>query len=251
MTPRPTTRLSKRDAVEQATKSIVLVKDFASRLNMLLDGAQYAKVAKPRATRLAKEHQVSVTTARKWLLGEALPSPVILIAIAHAHGVSIDWLLTGAGSMNPTTLVATPLYRMAGPGGEKTTGGFEQIATYYRERNAIPRHEQEFHALILSWAEARDPAVTLGDIFFVNTSVTSLKENAIYLVRSPASTSVRRIRVSLEGTATVSRVSATNDREESVFNLADIAFNSHHDINAIATLPLLIVGRVVGILSRQ
>lgn len=76
---------------------------------------------------------VSIHAARKWLLGEALPTHDKLLAISAWLGVSPEWLLYGAGNMT-------------------TMGVMEQSAAFYPETDlalcrrigALTQHHREF-----------------------------------------------------------------------------------------------------------
>jgi len=73
---------------------------FVDRLNAALDAANYP-VGKGRRIMLARLMGVSGEAARKWLTGESLPSMKNIRRFAGLFGYSVDWLLTGCGTMYP------------------------------------------------------------------------------------------------------------------------------------------------------
>ena len=79
--------------------------DFSQRLQQVLQAAEYAPDS---PTQLAREFNIrfdgspiTVHAARKWLLGEAIPTQEKLRALAHWLGVSTEWLRFGGESAAP------------------------------------------------------------------------------------------------------------------------------------------------------
>jgi transcriptional regulator with XRE-family HTH domain len=72
---------------------------FAKRLNQALDELEFPISGAGRQTQLAKMFHVSQKGARKWLVGEAMPSMARLTEMARDLGLSAEWLLTGLGPM--------------------------------------------------------------------------------------------------------------------------------------------------------
>lgn len=73
--------------------------EFSNRLNQLLDAAKIAPHGKGRQLELAKLVNVSQVAARKWLVGEAIPTRPRAAEIAEKLNCSPTWLLYGE---NPT-----------------------------------------------------------------------------------------------------------------------------------------------------
>ncbi|MBX3244833.1 MAG: helix-turn-helix domain-containing protein [Acidobacteria bacterium] len=63
---------------------------FSTRLQMAFDQASMAEIA--------RQIQVPHATVRNYFQGR-MPAPEVLIKIANATNVSLNWLLTGAGEM--------------------------------------------------------------------------------------------------------------------------------------------------------
>ncbi len=74
---------------------------FADRLNLALDAAGVSRKGLGRQTEVARAMDMSVRGARRWLEGEAYPSPEKLIELAERYHTSVDWLLAGRGNPPP------------------------------------------------------------------------------------------------------------------------------------------------------
>lgn len=79
-------------------------KDFSERLQLALKNADYSPDS---PTQLAREfnvrftgNPVTVHAARKWLVGEAIPTQEKLRALANWLGVPAEWLRFGGEEMN-------------------------------------------------------------------------------------------------------------------------------------------------------
>lgn len=86
--------------MSQNTKQQI-INGFAERLNALCDTMGVPPKGRNRQAALAMLMEVSQKGARKWLEGEGLPTFDKAIHIAMWGGVSIEWLLTGRGDMQP------------------------------------------------------------------------------------------------------------------------------------------------------
>ena len=82
---------------------------FSSRLQQSLQNADYAPDS---PTQLAREfnlrfsgHPISVHAARKWLVGQAIPTQEKLRALAQWFGVSAEWLRFGSSGTVTTQSV--------------------------------------------------------------------------------------------------------------------------------------------------
>jgi DNA-binding XRE family transcriptional regulator len=74
-----------------------ITKNFADRLNEVLDEAGMPEKFDGRQVALAKIFDVSQKGARKWLEGEGLPTLERCIEIATHFGVNTEWLVSGRG----------------------------------------------------------------------------------------------------------------------------------------------------------
>ncbi|WP_423063762.1 helix-turn-helix domain-containing protein [Candidiatus Paracoxiella cheracis] len=73
------------------------MKQFADRLNYLLDVNGFPRKGKGRHNALAQMFQVSQIAVRKWLEGEGKPKTSRIIEMANRFNANIDWLLSGKG----------------------------------------------------------------------------------------------------------------------------------------------------------
>lgn len=96
-------------------KASIEREDFSSRLQLALRNAAYSPDS---PTQLAREFNVrfagrpiTVHAARKWLVGEAIPTQEKLRTLAHWLGVPAEWLRFG-GSTSPGQMTdADPVLR--------------------------------------------------------------------------------------------------------------------------------------------
>jgi len=84
---------------------------FRDRLQQALRNAQYAEVG---PTQLAREFNtrfdgraITVHAARKWLVGEAIPTQEKMRALAQWLGVTTEWLRFGAMQHTPVSSNST------------------------------------------------------------------------------------------------------------------------------------------------
>ncbi|SFK95838.1 helix-turn-helix domain-containing protein [Lysobacter sp. cf310] len=77
--------------------------EFARRLHQALDFSGFAK-GRARTGALASYYGVSRETARKWLIGLALPELERMLSIAVQQHVSFEWLATGRGTIEGKSL---------------------------------------------------------------------------------------------------------------------------------------------------
>lgn len=77
---------------------------FAARLNAICDDNNIPPKGKGRQTSLSKMFKLSQNAVLKWLEGEGYPSLDMAQQIATWSGVHLEWLLTGRGPKDITTL---------------------------------------------------------------------------------------------------------------------------------------------------
>lgn len=85
--------------------------DFSGRLNALLDSIHFP--TRGRQTRLSEYmtklgHKVGQKGARKWLVGESIPSHEKIIALCNDTNANPMWLEYGSGKMFGTTPTLPP-----------------------------------------------------------------------------------------------------------------------------------------------
>ena len=73
------------------------LEEFAKRLNIVLDAAGVSRKGLGRQTEVAGSMRMSVRGARRWIEGEAYPSPEKLVELAKRYHTTVDFLLSGRG----------------------------------------------------------------------------------------------------------------------------------------------------------
>lgn len=78
-------------------------RDFSLRLVQALDAAGVEPVHVERKRYLHRVLDITPRHAGNYLNGEKLPTPEGMVKLAMCLGVSLDWLMTGQGLMQPLT----------------------------------------------------------------------------------------------------------------------------------------------------
>ncbi|MTI13805.1 LexA family protein [Sansalvadorimonas verongulae] len=89
-------------------------RDFAKRLNKALDDINFPKKGKGRQIVLAELFGVTQHAARKWLVGDSMPSTKRLPDLAKKLNVSTEWLLSGKDRTPSEQSKTTVLYTRDG-----------------------------------------------------------------------------------------------------------------------------------------
>jgi transcriptional regulator with XRE-family HTH domain len=117
--------------------------EFSQRLQQALQNADYAPDS---PTQLAREFNVrfdgtpiTVHAARKWLLGEAIPTQEKLRALAVWLSVSTEWLRFGGESAGPSTANASRQEQRLDP---------RDLAIIENLHRLDDKHRQIVHTLI-------------------------------------------------------------------------------------------------------
>jgi transcriptional regulator with XRE-family HTH domain len=117
--------------------------EFSQRLQQVLRKADYAPDS---PTQLAREfnirfngNAITVHAARKWLLGEAIPTQEKLRALAQWLGVSAEWLRFGGEGDDAQTASVTPPEHRLDP---------RDVAIIESLRRLDDNHRQIVHTLI-------------------------------------------------------------------------------------------------------
>jgi transcriptional regulator with XRE-family HTH domain len=125
--------------------------EFSQRLQQVLRKADYAPDS---PTQLAREfnirfngNAITVHAARKWLLGEAIPTQEKLRALAQWLGVSAEWLRFGGEGDDPQTAKATHLEHRLDP---------KDVAIIESLRRLDDSHRQIVHTLIRQLVHANN-----------------------------------------------------------------------------------------------
>ncbi len=241
---------SAQEAIEQQRALIEL---FAERLNRLLDSHDYPKVAQHRYAKLAEEFGNSVSGARKWCMGLAIPSPNTLTKIAQRLTTSTDYLLglvdkSEANSKALGPVVECPRFILESESvvnGEVAGGRFRRISSAYFGVDEQANDGKKI-CLVECWTDLENPRMRKGEALFVDVNETRLIDNEIYLLRTQNVVCIRRLKAHLNGEIEL-LVEYADRNNSAVFTRSDIHFNASCSINeAAAASGVKIVGRVVG-----
>ena len=209
---------------------------FAARLTALAD--HYKSV-----DQFAKKIGVSPSALRKWLKGEAEPRRDLLVAVAQAAGVSVEWLATGRGPVRrgrapaglPPGLAEIGLrYQSAAEFGPDYVVLPNREATISTRESAPLRSSQivddlafkvdfvhhrfdvdpEHLLLIEAAADATAGTIRKRDLLLVDTADPEIHDNALYVFDLNGELVIKRIRKKLDGTLVISRNGADAGIEE-------------------------------------
>ncbi len=173
----------------------------------------------------------SLTAIDNYRSGKSEPNRSKLIALAKAGHVRVQWLVTGEGPVERNggseidrssaltdsrgaladgealadyTLV--PKYEVRASAGTGAVIASERIVDHLAFKNAwlqslgiAPRHL----LLIEAVGDSMMPRIADGDLLLIDTSLSSVQQNAIYVIRLDNDLVVKRIQRKLDGSLTV------------------------------------------------
>lgn len=235
---------------EETEQNAEVVRVFARRFNALLNRAGVSEVQSGRVKAIKDTFNVSVPTARKWIGGEAIPSPVALVNIADrfsSFGASVDWMLgrgaegTAVSSVQIPVLVSTQT-------GIPSADEFAVIGeiTWHPTQDWPETSSWRNRTVLINWAEYIDPPFRIGDPLIIDSIVRGLPEDDVFLVRTCNLTSIRRIRKGLNGEVTLIKETSAG-REVIPISQEKIVFGSSPKLSEMpGTDQLIVLGRVVG-----
>lgn len=176
---------------------------------------------------LARKSGIALATLHRVLNGGEMKAGV-LVAIAEAAGVRLEWLATGAGPMlidgtgfaEEPTAFAAAVVRPA-PGDDVLISRYDaraaaglgviENAGYPVEkvlfsgdfvRNKLRRKPEDL-ALIECCGDSMEPALLDGDELLVDTSATTLRHGAIYILRVGEALLAKRVQPRLDGSVMI------------------------------------------------
>lgn len=196
-----------------------LDQDFTTRLRQII-----AKVG--NASTLARRVGVSNSALTRYLAGSE-PSRRVLMALADAADVSLEWLIRGTGRAQPwaptdlpKTMTTLPLYRLAG----KEPGVFgDAMPTIFRAQAFCSEWlrdqdlDSEHLAAMKMPGDAMRPTLSSGDILLIDTRQNQITDGRIHLITDHTrNLLLRRLQVHIGGQV---RVLADNsDYNETTVN---------------------------------
>lgn len=182
----------------------VVDEEFGTRLRLIMQ--QFGSVGD-----LARAVGVSDNAIYKWVTGRGKPGMISLVNLAKAAGVSVEWLATGKGQavkakpefrpVPPSEFVSMPLHTLRGAGGRTLQSS--QVVDYLnfksdwlqRTLNADPKNL----ALIEAVGDSMSPTIDERDLVLADLRETRFKSDGIYVIRTGADLSIKRIQRQPDG----------------------------------------------------
>ncbi|HEY0107300.1 MAG TPA: S24 family peptidase [Rhizomicrobium sp.] len=151
--------------------------EFGERIRWLLD--QFATRAEAAAiASVSPEHLPS------YIAGRAKPPFELVVRLAAAKNVSLEWLATGEGDRNlggegPDDFVAVPIQPDAD---SRFDAGEEPMLLFSRAwlRKTVPAEEAKLR-IVVQRGDANEPALRDGDALLVDTAVDRISDDALYV----------------------------------------------------------------------
>lgn len=161
------------------------------------------------ASALAKRAGISHSGLSRYMSGGD-PSRKVLVALAQAAGVSLDWLATGAGTRRPEPPPALPTSTL-------------RLVPYLSEgasalNDVAPSERKDFtaQAFCFRWlskhgldstqlsalevrGDSMAPTLRAGNIVLIDTESKQIEDDRIYLIRDSDHLLIRRLQVEIGG----------------------------------------------------
>lgn len=168
----------------------------------------------------AKRCEIPEATMRGYFNGK-IPSGDKILVIANAAQVSIEWLVSGrepkekdadissnvtAGMDLADQFTLVPRLDIQASAGNGSLSYSEEPIdllafkeSWLRERNINPRYAR----VLTAKGDSMEPTIRDGDVLLVDTSITSVHDNAIYIVVYNGHTLVKRVNMLRNGSLTI------------------------------------------------
>lgn len=172
-------------------------------------GARLTAVRGPATQEaFAADLEVAVKTLRRYEQGERDPDLTFLSTLLQKKGISTDWLLTGRGSKQPTTVSdergtyefeLVPLYDVKAAAGSGSLVVDERIMDTLAFRPDFLRHElaagKDDLYLIHVEGDSMEPTLRGGDVILVDHRRKTADREGIYVIRMGDALLVKRLHV--------------------------------------------------------
>lgn len=208
----------------------------------------FSLIDKGKMAEIARNCGMSDSTLRSYR--KSMPGADALVKIAKGLGVNLVWLATGEGPMRgqepgqvtiqqmmPSAIgddfILIPRLDVQASAGNGALAQYEEPldflafqAAWLRARNINPAFAQ----VLTARGDSMEPTVRDGDVLLVDTSITMVRDNALYIVIYDGMVIVKRVHKRLDG---------------SVLLISDNERYPAEDVPAHRTVELHIAGRVV------
>lgn len=194
-----------------------------------------------RYSALGSKYGTSRQQANRWCTGQAIPSPQILVVLAADLGVTVDWLF-GRDLRNEEG-VNIPVYRLRSPDVDAVQTNFQFLGnTKFLASSPVAGRS---YAIVNNWSESLDPPLSRGEDLLVDLSIQELEVEAIYVIRTSTSTSVRKFRLLADGqTLKFSRTTPINTYSSS-YQIHEVHYNASQSFDVEWNQPgAVVIGRV-------
>jgi len=218
-----------------------LLLSFKKNLNKILARNGIPALHYGRQKWVSERYSVSTSGARKWLKGECLPDWEHITLIADDNNVSIDELLGRKPFTSSGKSLTIPVK------GESSSDNFGVIGDVTFEEGLIKTAMRMQHngvELHVVSTDCMAPSINEGDIAFVDTEITKLKDNRIYLLSVNGRVLYRRVMYQMDGSVILSCENANYPSQ--IVKAKDILTDDHGTEKS----PIKVVGEVVWIIKR-
>ena len=177
------------------------------------------------ATRAAEIAGVTDEQIRRWRDAKAKPNFGGIAALAYAAGKSLDWLVLGDSSAEPSRNEVTQFSDTNLPGftlvprlNIQASAGFGALAlseepvdflafqeSWLRARNINPRYAR----VLTTRGDSMEPTIRDGDVLLVDTSIDHVRDNTIYIVVYGGLVLVKRVHGKFDGSLVLISDNAT------------------------------------------
>lgn len=157
------------------------------------------------AAELARRSGISDRSIRGYIAGETEPKADVVVRLAVAAGVSVEWLLTGEGEPLVTGrggapregYVHLPLYDVRAAAGGGRSVDEERVVNVlaFREdwiRSELRARPQDL-SLIYVEGDSMEPLLRSGDIILVDHTDTEARREGIYVMRLDGALVVKQV----------------------------------------------------------
>lgn len=206
---------------------------FAERLRFAIANAGSIQ-------KLGERARVAPRTISGYLVGKGDPSRQRLIALADAGEVSVEWLATGRGDPSLHQDAQTGVLNANGvnlsgftvvPHIDSDGSSREREHSTHTEEASIAIRVELLHAIGLNEADVRvvtarsdsmAPTINEGDRLVIDTTVNTIRDDAIYILRIGTDLVLRRLQRDVRGGVWVITDAPHYENE----HLAEPSFNS-------------------------
>jgi phage repressor protein C with HTH and peptisase S24 domain len=188
---------------ENTEHQSVPIDDFVDRLRLISERMGSASA-------LVRQAGISHSGFQKYLAG-AEPTRKVLIALANAAGVDLQWLMTGRGTMlnhdhqewPANSLTLLPLYRDVQPADCEIPSPVEdeklvQLA-FCREWLGKHGFDPEHLATMRVEGDSMEPTMRSGDTLVVDRSPGRIVDGELYVIRDEGGLLIKRLQRQLGG----------------------------------------------------